>query len=112
MPTPLEDEIPAKSSKTTKITFTPNGPKPDEEQLIMKIEDGNDVVVRCTGVVNDAKCSFIEKELNFGNVPVGIKSKDLVLNIKNYIRTPAIFSVQCDSEEITINPVKGKINGE
>jgi hypothetical protein len=42
----------------------------------MKIEDGNDVVVRCTGVVNDAKCVFLEKELDFGNVPVGIKSKE------------------------------------
>lgn len=91
VPNPIEDEIPARSSKTAKIMFTPNGPKPDEEQLILKIEDGNDVVVRCTGIVNDAKCAFLDKELDFGNVPVGIKSKDQTINIKNYIRTPAIF---------------------
>jgi hypothetical protein len=66
-----------------KILFTPNGPKPDEEQLILKIEDGIDVTVKCSGVVNDAVCSFLESELDFGNVPVGIKSKDEVINIKN-----------------------------
>ena len=56
VPSPIDDEIPARSSKTSRVTFTPNGPKPDEEQIILKIEDGNDIVVRCTGVVNDAKC--------------------------------------------------------
>ncbi len=83
IPSPVEDEIPAKSSKTAKITFTPNGPKPDEEILTLKIEDGNNVDVRCNGIVNDAKCVFMEKMLDFGNVPVGIKSKDEIIQIKN-----------------------------
>ena len=112
VPSPLEDEVPAKSSKTGKITFTPSLPKPDEEILTLKIEDGNNVDIRCNGVVNDAKCIFLEKQLDFGNVPVGIKSKDEIIQIKNQIRTPAIFSVQCDCEEITINPIRGKIVSE
>ena len=79
VPSPLEDEVPAKSSKTGKITFTPSLPKPDEEILTLKIEDGNNVDIRCNGVVNDAKCIFLEKQLDFGNVPVGIKSKDEII---------------------------------
>jgi predicted secreted protein len=31
VPSPEFDEVPAKSSKTARITFSPNGPKPDEE---------------------------------------------------------------------------------
>lgn len=61
VPFPLEDEIPSKSSKTAKITFTPNGPKPDDETLTMKIEDGFNVDIKCSGIVNDSKCIFLEK---------------------------------------------------
>lgn len=58
VPSPTEDEIPAKTSKQCKVTFTPNGPKPDDETLILKIEDGNSVDVICKGNVNEAGCAF------------------------------------------------------
>ena len=91
VPSPTEDEVPPGGSKMAKITFTPPGPKPDDEMLTMKIDDGNAVDIKCSSIVNDAKCAFIEKAIDFGNVPVGIKSKDTVVHVKNQIRTPAIF---------------------
>ena len=76
MPSPIEDEVPAGSSKNIKVIFTPPGPKPDDETLTLKIEDGISFDLKCFGNVNDAKCIFQEKSLEFGNVPVGIKAKD------------------------------------
>jgi hypothetical protein len=76
-------EVPAGSSKTVKVTFTPPGPKPDDETLTLKITDGNSFDLKCQGFVNDSKCAFIEKSLEFGNVPVGIKAKEQIINIKN-----------------------------
>lgn len=83
VPFPVEDEVPAGSSKTARITFTPPGPKPDDEMLTLKIDDGAAIDIKCTSIVNDAKCAFIEKSIEFGNVPVGIKAKEEVVHIKN-----------------------------
>lgn len=91
IPSPAEDKIPARSTKTAKITFTPNGPKPDDELITLKIVDGTNVDIKCIGIVNETKCNIIEKVLDFGNVPVGIKSKEEVFNIKNGIRQPCVF---------------------
>lgn len=48
VPSPPEDEVEPGSSKQAKITFTPSGPKPDDEMLTMKIEDGNSVDIKCS----------------------------------------------------------------
>jgi hypothetical protein len=32
--------------------------------------------VKCVGIVNEAKCAFIEKLVDFGSVPVGLKAKE------------------------------------
>jgi hypothetical protein len=44
---------------------------------VLQIEDGNSVDVRCQGVVNEARCAFVEKQLDFGNIPVGLRANDL-----------------------------------
>jgi hypothetical protein len=111
VPSPMEDIVEAGGSKTVKVTFTPPGPKPDDEALIMKIDDGVNLNVKCQGQVNESKCTFIEKALDFGNVPVGIKTKEEILHIKNQFRTPAIYHVipGPEAEELSISPMKGKI---
>lgn len=76
VPSPIEDEVPAGSSKTVKITFTPPGPKPDDELITLKIDDGLPVDVKCSGIVNEAKCIVKEKSVEFDNVPVGIRAKE------------------------------------
>ena len=65
--------------------------------------------MKCNGLVNEARCVVKEKSVEFDNVPVGIRAKEQVFHIKNQIRSPAVFYVQCDNEELTVNPAKGKI---
>jgi len=52
------------------MTFIPE-PMIDEETLFLQIEDGIPVDIKCLGIVNESKCIFIEKILDFGNIPVG-----------------------------------------
>jgi hypothetical protein len=87
------------------VTFRPTGQRSEEELLVLQIEDGNSVEVRCQGIVNEAKCTFIEKLLDFGNIPVGLRAKDQTLHVKNQMRSTAIFHVESHSEELTILPI-------
>jgi hypothetical protein len=65
--------------------------------------------VKCQGIVNEAKCTFVEKQLDFGHIPVGLPAHDQILHIRNQMRSTAIFHVECHSEELSITPTKGKI---
>ena len=76
IPDPLEDEVAAGSSKEVMVTFKSTGQKHEEETLVLQIEDGNSVEVKCLGIVNEARCAFIEKHLDFGNIPVGLKAME------------------------------------
>ena len=76
VPTPAFDEVPAGSSRTAKITFTPPGSKTEEEIITLKIEDGLPVDIKCTGIVYEAKCQLKEKMVDFEQVSVGIKAKE------------------------------------
>ena len=109
VPTPAFDEVPAGSSRVAKITFTPQGPKSEEEVITLKIDDGLPVDIKCTGIVYEAKVLLKEKGVEFESVPVGIKAKEQQFHIKNTIRVPAVFHVNCDSEELTVVPSKGRI---
>ena len=109
VPEPAVDEVAAGSSKSVQVTFRPTGQRSEEELLVLSIEDGNSIDVKCQGIVNEAKCAFIEKQLDFGNIPVGLRAKDQTLHIKSQTRNTAIFHVECDSEELTISPTKGRI---
>lgn len=75
----------------------------------MKISDGNDVIVKCQGQVVESKCDFMEKMLDFGCVPVGIRTKEMNIHVKNKNRTPAVFHLKCDSDELQIQPMVCKI---
>jgi len=66
----------------------------------------------CSGLVNESKCIFLERQLDFGNVHVALQAKDRTMHIKNQMRTPCIFHVVCNEKELTIFPLKGKIQGD
>lgn len=84
VPTPAVDEVAAGSHKTVQVKFRPTGQRSEEELLILQIEYGNSVDVKCLGIVNEAKCTFIEKQpLDFGNIPVGLRAKDQTLHVRN-----------------------------
>ena len=62
--------------------------------LILKIEDGNNVDVRCIGIVNEAKCTFVERQVDFGSIPVGLPAKPQTIHVRNHMRQTAIFHVE------------------
>jgi hypothetical protein len=51
----------------------------------------------------------MEKNVDFGNVHIGLKAKDHAVHIKNQMRTAAIFHVEAPHSELTVYPMKGKI---
>lgn len=108
----MTDEVAAYSTKNVVITFNPSGPKADEETMYLKIQDGETEELKCSGAVTEAKCAFIEKQLDFGNVHVGIAAKDRTIQIKNQLRSPAIFHVQQPEKGLSIHPMQGKITGD
>ena len=109
VPSPLSDIVPPGESRKVTVVFNPPGPRVDEETLTMKIEDGAEEELRCVGAVNESKCIFLEKMLNFGNTHVGIRTKDQTITIKNQMRTSAVFNVENDDSEMMIQPRKGRI---
>jgi len=112
IPEPGVDEVAAGSSKTVAVTFRPTGQKSEEEVLGLQIVDGTGVEIKCLGIVNEAKCAFVEKQLDFGNIPVGLKAVEQSLHIRNQMRATAIFHVECHSPELTITPMKGRIGAD
>ena len=102
MPSPPSDTVPPGESRTVTVLFNPPGPRVEQETLTMKIEDGADEELTCHGSVTESKCIFLEKQLNFGNVHVGLRTKDQTLQIRNQMKTPAIFHVINDDDEISI----------
>jgi 5-deoxy-D-glucuronate isomerase len=93
VPSPQSGEVAAGSSLKVDVTFTPTGPKSDDELMFLKIQDGEAEEMKCSGQVTEARCVFMEKQLNFGNVHVGLEAKDRTIHLKNQLRTPAIFHV-------------------
>ena len=91
MPSPLSAQVAAAGSLKVDVTLNPNGPKSDDEVLMLKIQDGETEELKCSGLVTESRCVFLERQLDFGNVQVGLEAKDRTLHIKNQMRTPAIF---------------------
>lgn len=109
VPSPLSDVVPPGESRKVTVKFTPPGSRVDEETLTMKILDGADEELRCIGTVTEAKCHFMDKILNFGNTHVGIRTKEQTITLRNTAKTPAVFMIENDDEEIEIKKKYGRI---
>jgi len=109
VPEPASGEVEPGRHKTCKITFTPTGPRNEEKILPLKITDGATINVMCRGVVDEAKCKIVEKQVDFGNVAVGIEPKEQMIHIQNLIKKPAVFHIISDYEELKITPMRGRI---
>ena len=95
------------------IKFTPgvSQKKNDEENLVMKVENGESQSLICKGEVSDANCSFVQKNLDFGVVAVGLKHEKAV-TIRNLKPKSTIFYLSKCPPEIEVTPSRGKIAGD
>jgi len=109
VPNPMFGTIQPGRFQSIRFTFSPPGPKPEDEMITMKIEDGVTLTVKCQGFVTESRCLFQEKLLDYGAVPVGIRTKEELLHIKNVLRTPAVFYIKEVSEDLQISPMMGRI---
>ena len=105
----MNGTIQPRKSTFVKVTFTASGSKTEDELLTMKIDDGVTLNVKCQGFVTESKCQFQEKLLNFGAVPVGIRTNEEFLHIKNTLRTPAVYHFKDIHENLQIILMMGKI---
>jgi len=76
--------------------------------LICKIEDGNDLSIRCLGTVPQSKLVTNSKDINFGSISIGGEAVQTFI-LKNTLKTHTLFNIKNAIEGLTINPVKGKI---
>lgn len=110
---PKEDVIEAKKSKTVNVKFTPaiGGVKSEDEFLTMRVQNGESCVLKCKGEFNEAKCAFMQKQVDFEVVSIGIAHEKSV-TIKNLLRSTAVFHIKNCPPELSVSPVKGKIPGD
>jgi hypothetical protein len=77
--------------------------------LTLKIDDGANMDVKCVGIVNESRCSFIEKFIDFGAIPVGIPAKGATVQVRNHLTSTAIFHIENPHDEVKVRPMQGKI---
>ena len=113
-PEPREGVVPKGSQVTTRVTFTPVGPKADEESLALRVTDGSPTptILKCSAVLpQDVRCGFDHDTLDFGDVPVGIpvNADRKYIFLKNKGRSPVVFSIESTYDCLTIEPRCKKI---
>lgn len=110
---PSEGLVEPRGTFVVFVRYTPVVVRPDshEEVLYMLIENGEKLELRCQGIVADAKCTFLQRTLDFAVVAVGLK-QEKSLTLKNHLPTMAIFHVKRFPEHFRVNPIKGKISGD
>ena len=120
---PLEAHIPPNNQSVPfTFTYTPctlfifiikleSTGKTEEERVIMRVEDGgDDVVVRCIGSTPEVKCTFVEKSVELGSIPI-CRREERYVTLKNNFKYSAVFEVAKDTLPpfVDVQPEKGKV---
>lgn len=112
---PSEGEVPARSFLDVMVTYKPTGNvfgnKPEEERLRMKVEDGNEEIIKCYGLVKEMKCICKQDVLDLGQIPVCKKSDKNYIYLKNVFKNTAVFQISLDKlpPYLEILPLREKI---
>ena len=110
---PKEDTVDALKQKAVIVRFVPGltSWKNEEETLVLKVENGENQGLLARGEVSEARCAFMQKNLDFGIIAVGIKVEKLI-SIKNSDPKNAIFHVKKYPSQMTVGPMRGRIAPE
>lgn len=109
---PREDIVEANKTKLVYVKFTPSagGLKGDEE-LTMKVQNGEACSLKCKGEFTEAKCAFVQKNVDFETVAIGLYHEKNV-TIKNLLRNTAVFHVKRCPPEVNVMPSRGKLSAD
>jgi len=97
-------------SAEVNITYTPGFGAKNEEKLAMSVDCGRENTLQCVGAVEEPKCGFQDKKVEFGTVAVGIpKTKSVTLRSGG--ASAAVFAIEPPpaGSGITVSPMKGRI---
>lgn len=111
---PKEGVVEAKKNKIIIVKFTPavnSIGKSDSEYLTMNVPNGIPCTLECKGEFTRSVCVFMQKQIDFEVVSVGI-SHDKPATIKNSLRSTAVFHIKNTPAEVIVTPMKGKIPGD
>lgn len=112
---PQEGRVAPYQTLDVNIIYKPSGTafgRPEEEKIVMKIEDGMDLAVKCTGIAPDSKCSIKETEVDMGEIQVS-QRKECFVNFKNHMRHATAFRVVKDLPAgLEVWPMKDRVGSE
>ena len=112
---PQEGKVAPFQTLDVNIIYKPSGTafgRPEEEKIVMKIEDGMDLAVKCTGIAPDSKCSIKETEVDMGEIQVS-QRKECFVNLKNHLRHATAFRVVRDLPAgLEVWPMKDRVGTE
>jgi len=112
---PQDGEVPARSYIDVMVTYKPTGNvfgnRHEEEKLRMKVDDGNEELIKCYGLVKEMKCVCKQDVVDLGQIPVCKKSDNNYLTLKNVYKNTAVFQICLDKlpSFLEISPIRDKI---
>ncbi len=75
----------------------------------MKVDDGDEQVLKCVGFTNETKCSFKEEMVDLGEIPI-CKREERRVNFVNHHKFNAVFHVSKKLPPyVEVTPTRGKI---
>ncbi|CAD7936763.1 unnamed protein product [Amoebophrya sp. A120] len=91
------------------ISYTPFPNSTNAEtSLTLKIEDGLDQAITCSGSCQEGFAVFSQKKVDFGVLSVG-STAEKTATLKNEGGTNAVFFVESQLEGVTIQPQRGSV---
>lgn len=81
--------------------------------MVLKIEDGLDVILKCTGIAPDSKCSLKESSgVDLGEIQIS-QRKEAFISLKNHLRHSTAFQIVKDfPDSLEISPMRDKLHNE
>jgi hypothetical protein len=105
---PMRGEIEPFKSATVEITYRPYTRSKVEQLFGLDIKGSNEQkTLRCIGDMKEPKIAFLEKKLDYGVTPVGLR-KQKALTLKNVGDAPGVFNVE-PLTDVRVTPMKGRI---
>ncbi|CAD7959898.1 unnamed protein product [Amoebophrya sp. A25] len=107
--TPEKGSVKAYAKQAVTVSYTPFPNTTNAEAyLVLKVEDGVDQGIQCSGSCQEGFAVFGQRKLDFGVLSVGNTAEKTAV-LKNEGGTNAVFFVDSEIEGVTIQPMRGSI---
>lgn len=109
---PKSGEVGPRSFKTVKVIYTPSGTKlVEEDDLVMTVLDGQHEILSCKAILNEVKCEFSNKVIDFGIMCVSERRMMSTLLNNDLMKSSVVFQVDTASlpPGLEISPLNDRI---